>query len=172
VLPEPTQGEIADDHSLILLANAGPRFWTWVEADDASAHSADPVDTVSVQLAMELNKHYFESDNFIQLYPTPKNQAHIPLMRSRLVPATDYITERHALGNLCLDCSAPCVDACPAQAVHTEQSFNVQACYEYRKPESSQCHSHCAARRACPIGKQHQYSQAQMAHHMNMTWRR
>lgn len=75
--------------------------------------------------------------------------------------------------SLCLGCSAPCVKHCPAQAVSTEPGtlFNARRCHDYRAPSDSSCHTDCHARRACPVGKEHQYDDAQLAYHMGMRWK-
>lgn len=77
----------------------------------------------------------------------------------------------HNAAELCVGCAAPCVTACPANAVKLGEFFNTEACYNHRLPETSECHVHCAARRACPIGQEHQYENEQLAHHMGMRWR-
>ena len=77
----------------------------------------------------------------------------------------------HNAAELCVGCAAPCTTACPAHAVKLGEPFNSDACYQHRKPTQSECHVHCAARRACPIGQEHQYDNDQLAHHMGMRWR-
>ena len=78
----------------------------------------------------------------------------------------------HTSAELCVSCSAPCVSACPAAAVAYGETFQTERCYEHSRPEDSDCHTHCFARVACPIGVTHQYDKQQLAHHMGMRWRK
>ena len=71
---------------------------------------------------------------------------------------------------LCIACSAPCSAACPAHAVTHGEQFNVERCDKHRRPETSECHTHCFARIACPIGAEHRYDDSQLVHHMSMRW--
>lgn len=66
----------------------------------------------------------------------------------------------------CVDCSdKPCLTACPVEAYSTD-GYDVQACSAYIA-NTDECRSHgCGARRACPVGGAHQYSQAQQQFHL------
>jgi len=221
-------GSLADDElaeknresSLLLLANAGPKFWHSLKTLDITG-TCDPVDAASVILAKRFNMQFLSDPKtdtntpLLQLYPTPLTQSPIPLMRlgglagwnvpsplglglhpefgpwsayraawlstSQQLPVAYYIQsdaqKSQPIGNLqhsawlCTECSAPCETACPAQAVQKHENFNVQRCYDYRLPNHSDCHTNCFARRACPIGVEHQYDTEQLTHHMSMTWR-
>ncbi len=65
----------------------------------------------------------------------------------------------------CSTCSAPCMSACPAAAV-SRVGWDLQRCSTFHF-ESSICESSCEARRACPEGGNHQYSDLQMHYHYN-----
>lgn len=84
--------------------------------------------------------------------------------------STDISALQHS-AELCVSCSAPCVTACPAAAVTHGEDFHIERCYEHRRPELSECHTHCFARTACPIGADQRYDNEQLAHHMGMRWR-
>ena len=199
---------------LVLLANAGPRFWRRLQIESAK-NLSNPVDTFSVEKAREFQHTFLRDSRFTQLYPTPAGQSPIPLMRlGRLAgwnipsplglglhpdygpwsayraawltdsaqlpeafykePQTVNITTIDTLqqsAELCVSCTAPCVEACPADAVTHGEDFNIPRCYDYSEPEDSPCHAHCFARTACPIGADHQYDKAQLTHHMIMRWR-
>jgi len=71
---------------------------------------------------------------------------------------------RPSLLDLCAACSAPCVDACPGDAV-SRDGFRFLACAEHRKQDAG-CADRCRARRACPTAAHHAYSPAQAAFHM------
>jgi len=70
----------------------------------------------------------------------------------------------------CADCAAPCASACPARAVQPGRVFAVDACSAWRS-EQSVCESTCAARRACPVGREHAYDPDAEAHHMRASAR-
>lgn len=60
----------------------------------------------------------------------------------------------------CETCSdKPCISACPA--VH-QGELNLQLCMDYRLQEDSHCATQCLSRNSCPVGREHQYSEAQM----------
>ena len=64
----------------------------------------------------------------------------------------------------CAACSAPCESACPSGAPGPS-GFDLAACDRGREREAA-CRTHCAARRACPVGSQHAYPRETEAHHM------
>lgn len=213
-LPDDIAQHIDDKTVLMLLANAGPKFWRSLQASPLK-NNPEPMDEFSVSMAHDFQSSFLGRTDFTQLYPTPPMRAHVPLMRlgglagwnipsplglglhrefgpwsayrvawltqSDQLPINYFISpdqfkhiELGALQNaaeLCVECSAPCTQACPANAVQVGEHFNIHACHEHRQPVTSECHVHCAARRACPIGKDHQYDNDQLAHHMGMRWR-
>jgi epoxyqueuosine reductase len=63
--------------------------------------------------------------------------------------------------NTCL--SKPCISACPADAL-AGGSFALGRCSSYRLSENSACATSCLARETCPVGAQHRYDKAQLAH--------
>jgi hypothetical protein len=69
-----------------------------------------------------------------------------------------------ALGDGCAGCPAPCVAACPGQAV-SRGGFQIAACHAHRLA-ATECRSSCAARIACIRGPEHRYSSEQLAFHM------
>jgi len=85
------------------------------------------------------------------------------------------LTERHCeptapvAGEPCEGCPAPCASACPSERVFLPSGFERQACFEVRG-ERSDCRSHCAARRACVVGREHAYDLDAERHHMRAAW--
>lgn len=78
----------------------------------------------------------------------------------------DLPTTSHSTTHACDTCATvDCVSACPAGAVSIETGFDVDACSRFRISENSPCVDRCLARMACPIGTEHRYGEAQMAHH-------
>jgi len=177
-----TAGSVHKDSNLLLLLNAGPRFWRSLQVSSIK-DNPDPVDAYSIELAQDFSNTFLPMARSHQLYPTPGGQAHIPLMRlgglaGLNVPSPLGLGLHPEYGPWSAyrvawltDSNALPVDACPASAVHVDSSFNTAACYEHRQPEHSACHTHCFSRKACPIGIDHQYDDDQLAHHMSYTWR-
>ena len=90
-----------------------------------------------------------------------------PLQTMTSIEASNPNTQQSvSAGSVCINCSAPCVTACPASAVSLSNAFNIESCATYRLQTDSDCADTCHARYACPIGREHQYSDAQTAHHM------
>ena len=64
----------------------------------------------------------------------------------------------------CADCAGqPCRSACPAHAM-ADGGFALAACTRYRIQPDSACAYTCLARLACPVGRRHRYSEAQLRH--------
>ena len=52
----------------------------------------------------------------------------------------------------CDKCTAPCVSACPAQAL-TQEKYDVEKCQKYvQKLLNDSCMQGCLVRRSCPVG--------------------
>jgi hypothetical protein len=66
----------------------------------------------------------------------------------------------------CLGCSGqPCLTACPVDA-YDQDVFNAHACADFVTHRGSRGTDGCAARRACPVGVDNQYSKAQQQFHL------
>ncbi|MBI2488052.1 MAG: hypothetical protein HYW01_14135 [Deltaproteobacteria bacterium] len=65
--------------------------------------------------------------------------------------------------NPCPACSKPCISVCPANTI-SEKGWDWEACMNFRLSDNT-CTTNCASRRACPYGKEHQYSDEQLAYH-------
>jgi epoxyqueuosine reductase len=74
-----------------------------------------------------------------------------------------YYDEPLSSFNPCPECSKPCISACPANTV-SENGWDYNACMKFRLSDDT-CRDNCTSRRACPYGKEHQYSEEQLAHH-------
>ena len=68
-----------------------------------------------------------------------------------------------SLFNPCPGCSKPCISACPASTI-SEKGWDWNACMNFRLSKDT-CSTNCVSRRACPYGKEHQYSEEQLAYH-------
>lgn len=69
----------------------------------------------------------------------------------------------------CVICPAPCVSACPAQAVD-QRGFRWEACAEFRLRKAP-CRETCLARQACPAGAAFRYAPDQLAYHYGASLR-
>jgi hypothetical protein len=63
----------------------------------------------------------------------------------------------------CDGCPAPCASACHGSAI-TAHGLDAQRCYATRLSLPA-CALRCDARLACPVGREHAYPAAQIAHH-------
>lgn len=66
----------------------------------------------------------------------------------------------------CEACPAPCVDACPTDAMSRSEGWDVGRCAAFHT-ESPRCHRRCDARGACPVGVEHRYSDLERLYHTN-----
>lgn len=67
-------------------------------------------------------------------------------------------------GNPCPTCVPRlCVTTCPAGALEGG-AFSLERCAAYRLQSGSPCAEGCLARKACPVGAEHRYTEAQIRH--------
>ena len=74
-----------------------------------------------------------------------------------------------ALPSPCASCTGrPCLSACPVNAF-TDSGFDaLRCCTHVASEDGADCRlGGCRARRACPVGTDHRYADAQQAFHMN-----
>ncbi len=88
------------------------------------------------------------------------------LLTDRPAPTTG---ESPPAPDFCSDCAAPCVEACPAQAIG-DAGIDISRCSDWRHREAH-CAERCDARLACPIGRASRYSSQALAHHMTARFR-
>lgn len=177
--------------SLVLIGNAGTKFWDQIQAQIQNVDH--PFDTRSVALATQFAKDYLGDIRIELIYPS---SLPLPLMEfgklagwsnpSQLglgihpsygtwfafraimlvaakLPATNLKTEAESP---CLNCiQKPCVEICPASATDAHNDFDVHACVDYRQQAKTQCQDRCLARIACPVGIKFQYKITQMQYH-------
>jgi len=85
-----------------------------------------------------------------------------------LLPQTLPLPARTLAASPCATCAAqPCLQACPVSAF-APGVFHAERCDEYlRRHPHSTCRQHgCAARLACPIGRDHAQTPAQAQFHL------
>lgn len=187
---------ITDQHSLLLFANAGPTFWrsmsaenlqhdnpvdnyskellndfarTFIQGDYAQLYPGHlPISLIGLgthvgwshpsPLGLTLHHKYgpwYAFRFLIQCKTEHLNQSlQTPTIPENAPPP-------------CESCNTkPCVAECPVGAVSATEPFNIIRCFSHRQAEGSACESDCPARRACPVGEENAYDQAQLKHHM------
>ncbi len=76
---------------------------------------------------------------------------------------------REATPSPCDSCAEkPCLSACPVSAMKGGGDYDVAACVSHIRTDAGKdcISSGCLARRACPVGKDYQYTPEQAAFHM------
>ena len=81
-----------------------------------------------------------------------------------LIVVGEALAEEPSLGAPCAGCAAPCVAACPADALAGVR-LDIDRCAGQRL-QSQVCAHRCASRIACVAGPEHRYPDAQLAFHM------
>ena len=70
------------------------------------------------------------------------------------------------LNSPCAECEGtPCISVCPVSAVGGPGGVDLGLCFDERERQGAVCGGRCLSRLACPVGSDHRYSLAQIAHH-------
>ncbi len=88
------------------------------------------------------------------------------LLTERPLPSRN---ELPAPRDFCATCAAPCIVACPADAVGRD-AYDVKRCSESRHSDA-RCARRCAARLACPVGADFAYDDEALAYHTTARFR-
>jgi hypothetical protein len=191
--PELESGQPAA--SVVLIGNIGGSIWEpfsrWREGHPDRG-GADPLDSWSKQTILPVAKAvgataYFPSDPPWQpfqrwamraegLKPSPLGMLIHPRYGlwhgyrgafgfDRALPATGEMVSAHA----CDSCTEkPCLSACPADALALRK-FDLGRCRSHLRTKAGAggCFVEgCLSRNACPVGRNHRYSQPQLRFHM------
>ncbi len=180
-------GSRRDHGSVVALAAAGPQFWRGV--DHNAAHPVDEHAKRCTQAALPTAHLWYPGDCPLILQrlmqhvgwsglPGPFGMGLHPQYGSWIaVRAVAWMPEATAaattasplspqpVNSPCTHCPAPCLDACPAQALSADTAPDLHACAQHRCTEASSCAEQCLARNACPVGVEYRYDAAQTAHH-------
>ena len=178
---------------VLLFGHGGRSLWPAVEG--RIANEQHPIDNFSTELASAFVEEYAPNADYRVLYPA--DACAPPLIslgtlagwhrpspfllginsqwgswfayRALVVADTQLPTTAPLAGESpCLGCPAPCIDACPADAV-SHSAFDMTACVTHRLEDNSSCAATCLSRTACPIGKNHQYDGEQMSYHYRLS---
>jgi epoxyqueuosine reductase len=181
-----------DYQQLILIGHAGTAFWRSLNERVAEpADQAHPVDTFTVAVAEQFFQTEHPAVSWEIVYPGAYTvslqevgklagwhhaspfmvgvNAHFGswfayralVLANTALPVTATVVSESP----CVTCEAtPCISACPARALD-DGKFHLEKCLGYRQQADSQCKNTCLARRACPVGSEHRYSDEQMHYH-------
>lgn len=181
-------GELEGFRQLILLGHGGRRLWDCVQA--AGMASEHPIDDYCVATLERILGPLLPAGGYRVVYPgeaviglqslgklagwhhpTPFmvgiNAAFGSWSAYRAVVLADSAfcpspPEQHT--SPCTSCQTPpCIAACPAKAL-AGGVFSFELCSNYRLQADSRCALGCLARLACPVGAEHRYETAQIAH--------
>lgn len=186
-------GVLEHYRQLMLIGHAGGALWQSLRAVDIS--SDDPVDDYSLRVVDDFFKMNMADTDYRVLYP---GETHIALQQLgglagwhhpspfwlginktwgswfayRLVVLSNSTlapTAKIESASPCDDCVVrACVSACPANAMDNGD-FDLKKCSRYRMNKNSACGYQCLARKACPVGKEHQYSPEQSKYHYSIS---
>ncbi len=178
--------------TMVLAGNAGPAMWQRFAAERQAVDEPNCLDGWSKRvlkpLAETLGGHaLFPSDGppympfqrwaqrAAPVYPSPLGPLIHPdfglwhAYRGVLVfPETFDLPVPDNRPSPCENCpDKPCLTTCPVSAM-TPDGYNVPVCADHLAGrDSADClNQSCAARRACPVGRDYQYETAQSQFHM------
>lgn len=175
---------LSEYNQLIMIGHGGKALWNSLTSQQLS--TSDPIDDHSIQTFKNLNltkfKIIYPGETIIPLQSLGiKTGWHHPSLfriginekwgawfAYRVVALTRSnfkVTPKMSGNSPCANCTTKdCVSACPVGAV-TEESFQFEKCFKYRKTANSKCKDRCLARMACPVSKGHQYPMDQIKYH-------
>ncbi len=181
-------GDLAGYRQLILLGHGGRRLWECVQAAGlASEHPIDDYCTFTVDrifgpiLPAGGYRLVYPGETLIGLqslgaragwhHPTPfmvgidEEFGSWSAYRAVLLADSDFCPSQAVdRKSPCATCQQPpCIATCPAEALAGGE-FSLAKCSAYRLQPESPCAHGCLARQACPVGAQHRYEAAQIAH--------
>lgn len=189
--PGPGDGVPPDTKTLVLLGPREPGFWDALTASPEWDGNADPVDRWSVRviggLANKLDGtalfpfggppyqpfiswalksgRAWQSPVTILVHDT----AGLMVSYRGAIALTEHLTLPPLPSRPCDTCDAPCLTACPADAL-TAQGYDVPKCHGFLDTsDGADCmNGGCLVRRACPVSQSYGRVKAQSAYHMSI----
>jgi hypothetical protein len=187
-----TSDGLPEDHQTLLMLGPSPEFWPHFKTTPEYQDGApDPIDRWSTriinQLASALNATAFLPFGGPPYAPfltwaLKTNRAWsspvgmlVHDTTGLMVSYRGALTFRDRLDlpatseKPCDACAAPCVTACPVNALSADHGYNTDACHAHlRTPEGETCRINgCIARRSCPVSTGANRTSEQSAHHMS-----
>ena len=185
---EKIAGALDSYRQLILIGHGGRLLWDCVKASGSA--SANPIDEFTVSTIAQCFAAELPDTRYAFLYPSdhPIGLQQLgslagwhhasPFMvgiderwgswsayRAVLLTDTHFApsakVDRNHPCRSCLD--TPCIERCPARALD-EGRLDLDRCLDFRRQAASPCQFTCLARLACPVGREHRYSDEQMRH--------
>ncbi|WP_428828126.1 hypothetical protein ACLIKD_09545 [Azonexus sp. IMCC34842] len=176
---------------LILIGHGGKRLWAALK--DSGIASENPIDdfssaTVRQWLATHPHTIIYPARDSLGLQALGKlagwhhaspfmvgiNETWGSWYAYRVVALsdTDFAPSiRQTTTSPCTQCrDQPCLASCPAGALSGD-AFDLNKCIAYRKQPASACRATCLARVSCPVGTEHRYCDAQIAHTYTISMR-
>jgi epoxyqueuosine reductase len=175
---------------LVLIGHGGRRMWDALQA--RGMEKADPVDHYSISLTRCFIRDCLGDSRVLWLYPdtnylvplqqlgeaagwctpsplgigiSPVYGLWLAYRAAFLVDAELPVTTSAPEPSPCIDCEErPCVQACPAAAVQSNE-MDIEACISHRLRRRSSCADRCVARMACPYAPEHRYLLPQIQYH-------
>lgn len=186
------ESELACYRQLILIGHLGRDFWA--AAKQRGLHGSHPLDQYVSECVTRWMTHSLPCQAWHQVFPGPAPVGlqrlgdlagwHHPspfwvgvdaewgswfAYRAVVLADTDLpLTPKRDTVSPCDRCvDKPCVSACPAGALASEQTgaWRLQACLDERKRPGTACLDRCLTRNACPVGEPYRYSDEQIAYH-------
>jgi hypothetical protein len=177
---------------LILVGNQGRAFWTTLQR--RGMHGAHPVDQFVTECVAAWMNGPLQAHAWRQVFPgeQPVGLQRLGALAGWHHPSPFWVgvdavwgswfayravvlantqlplTPQRTTPPPCDTCaSKPCIKACPAGALASEQTgaWRLQACLDFRKQPASPCQDRCLARNACPVGMDHRYADEQITYH-------
>ena len=189
--PEPSDGVPGNPATLVLIGNAGPSLWETFAKD--AGDGPDPLDAWTRKVLTGVAERLgaaalfpFDGPPYLPfqrwamkaeaVFPSPIGPLIHPefglwhAYRGALAFAAALdLPERAAVASPCESCeSTPCLTTCPVEAL-SPGAYDVPACVRFLDSVAGKdCLDHaCAARRACPVGRDYFYAPPQARFHMD-----
>lgn len=175
---------------VLVVGHAGRALWPRFAASPEARLERDPLDRYTARALAAATAEAGPGAGFA-LYSERRGGSHVPLvalaqraglgtpgrvgvllhpvwgpwlsLRALLFTPEPLAAVEAAPFSPCTDCPAPCASACHGSAI-ASHGLDAERCYATRL-SLPVCALSCDARLACPVGREHAYPAAQLAHH-------
>ncbi|MBT5187882.1 MAG: hypothetical protein HOM01_13815 [Kordiimonadaceae bacterium] len=176
-------------NQLIVIGHGGKTMWNSLSSDQLA--TSDPIDDYSVSAVTSFINNNNSISDFKFIYPS---NTVIPLQSLGLLAGWHHsslfrigindkwgswfayrvvvLTQSNFETTVKMEGDAPCakcvtkdcIKVCPVGAV-TEENFEFEKCFAYRKQPNSKCIDRSLARIICPVATEHSYPEEQIKYH-------